>query len=128
MQRLVSIDDRRFFVIRSCKSLGMTEEKRCTIKDSNPLIDIVLDDGRGNMLFCHEARVVEYRTEGTQETQGVQGLQGFEGTQGTQGVQGLQGFEGTQETQGVQGPQDFIDPNNILTEIEQKEQDSEPHE
>ncbi len=83
MQRFVSMGDRKFLVIRSCRSQNMTEEKRHAIKDSNILIDIVLDDGRGNMLFCHEARVVEYRD---------------------------------------------VDPNEILPEVEQEEQDPESKE
>lgn len=61
-------------VVRACRSENMTEEKRTAIKNSNHLIDIVLDDGKGNLLFCHEAKIVEYKDviseiQPTQESQ-----------------------------------------------------------
>lgn len=61
MRRFVSMGDRKFMVIRQCRSENITEEKRNAIKNSNSLIDIVLDDGRGSLLFCHEAKEVQWR-------------------------------------------------------------------
>jgi hypothetical protein len=78
VRRFVSMGDRKFLVVRSCRSEGMTEEKRNAIKNSSILIDIVLDDGRGNMLFCHEARDVEYRDIDPNESLVQQELDGVE--------------------------------------------------
>jgi hypothetical protein len=61
MREVVTMGERKFVVIRKCKSEFMTDELRESIKARNPLIDIVLSDGRGYFLFCHEPKVVEYR-------------------------------------------------------------------
>lgn len=61
MNRIVSMGDRKFMVIRQCRSEFLSEQTRTSIRDSNALIDIVLDDGRGNMLFCHEIKDVQFR-------------------------------------------------------------------
>lgn len=39
----------------------MTDERRESIKESNSLIDAVIDDGKGSLLFCHEAKDITYR-------------------------------------------------------------------
>lgn len=61
MNRIVSMGDRKFMVIRQCRSEFLSEQARISIRDSNSLIDIVLDDGRGNMLFCHEIKDAQFR-------------------------------------------------------------------
>lgn len=61
MYKNVTVGDRKFNVIRVCREEFITEETKDSIKNNNPLIDVVLRDGKGNLLFCHEARDVQFR-------------------------------------------------------------------
>jgi len=56
----VSVGERRFKVIRVCREEHMTDELKEAIKQSNILINVVLSDGKGNLLFCHEIKDVEF--------------------------------------------------------------------
>lgn len=64
MDRFVSVGDRKFKVIRECRQEMTSDQVRESIKNRNMLIDVVLSDGKGNLLFCHEARIVEPKQEG----------------------------------------------------------------
>jgi len=61
MNRAVSIGDRKFIVIRSCRTEHMTDELKESIKMNNRLIDVVLSDNNGNLLFCHEPKEAQFR-------------------------------------------------------------------
>jgi hypothetical protein len=61
MYKYVSVGERKFKVVRTCREEFTSEEVKECIKHNNPLIDVVLSDGRGNLLFCHETRDVQFR-------------------------------------------------------------------
>lgn len=61
MYRHISLGDRKFKVIRTCREEFTSQETRDYIKDSNILVDIVLRDGSGNLLFCHEMKDAQFR-------------------------------------------------------------------
>lgn len=67
MERYITLQDRKFKVIRSCRESLTTQETREFIKLCNPLIDIVLSDGHGNLLFCHEAKDAQVRDATNEE-------------------------------------------------------------
>lgn len=56
MDKFVTVQDRKFKIIRVCKEQNTTDDVREIIKLNNLLIDVVLRDGSGNLLFCHEIR------------------------------------------------------------------------
>lgn len=60
-QRIVKINDRTFSVIRSTNESLTTKDVQDSIKNGNRMIDIVLRDGRGSLLFCHEVKDVQFR-------------------------------------------------------------------
>lgn len=60
-QRIIKMGDRAFSVIRSTNESLTTKETQDSIKNGNRMIDIVLRDGRGSLLFCHEVKDVLFR-------------------------------------------------------------------
>lgn len=67
MYKYIKLEDRRFKVIRVCKDELTSQETRDFIKNNNILIDIVLRDGTGNLLFCHEMKEAVFRDVEPQE-------------------------------------------------------------
>jgi hypothetical protein len=61
MRSIISIEERKFVVLRTCREDMVSDEIRESIKASNGLIDVVLSDGRGGILFCHEVKDVQFR-------------------------------------------------------------------
>lgn len=61
MYRIIKIEDRSFRVVRVANESLMTNEIQESIKNANPLIDIVIRDGKGALLFCHEIKSVDFR-------------------------------------------------------------------
>lgn len=61
MYKFVNIGERKFRVIRSCREEFTTEDVKESIKSFNPLIDVVISDGRGSLLFCHEMKDAKFR-------------------------------------------------------------------
>lgn len=61
MKNFIRIGERTFSVVRACRSESMTDERRESIKSSNIMIDVVIDDGKGYLLFCHEVKDASYR-------------------------------------------------------------------
>jgi len=61
MYKYIKLEDRRFKVIRVCRDEFTSQETRDSIKNNNILIDIVLRDGTGNLLFCHEMKEATFR-------------------------------------------------------------------
>lgn len=61
MNRFITLGDRKFKVIRICREATTSDVLREAIKNGNRLIDVVLSDGKGNILFCHEAKDMETR-------------------------------------------------------------------
>lgn len=61
MHQIIRIEDRSFKVIRVARESLMTGEIQESIKNGNPLIDIVIRDGKGGLLFCHEIKSVDFR-------------------------------------------------------------------
>lgn len=60
-QRIIKMGDRAFSVIRSTNESLTTKDVQDSIKNGNRMIDIVLRDGRGSLLFCHEVKDVQFR-------------------------------------------------------------------
>lgn len=69
MYKFVNVGERKFSVIRTCREEFTTEEVKESIKQRNPLIDVVLSDGRGSLLFCHEMKDVQFRDVPIEEEQ-----------------------------------------------------------
>ena len=61
MRSIISIEERKFVIIRTCREDMVSDELRESIKASNGLIDVVLRDGRGVLLFCHEVKDAQFR-------------------------------------------------------------------
>lgn len=61
MYKFVNVGERKFSVIRTCREEFTSDETREFIKQRNPLIDVVLSDGRGSLLFCHEMKEAQFR-------------------------------------------------------------------
>ena len=78
MHTVVSIGDRKFIVIRKCRSEFMTDELREMIKLSNGLINIVLSDRDGNLLFCHEPKDAVFRDLTEEELQNNNHVEDFQ--------------------------------------------------
>lgn len=60
-RKVISIGDRRFSIIRIAREDRTSEEAKEAIKESNELIDVVLRDGKGSLLFCQEVKDVQFR-------------------------------------------------------------------
>lgn len=60
-RKVISIGDRRFSIIRVAREDRTSEEAKEAIKESNELIDVVLRDGKGSLLFCQEVKDVQFR-------------------------------------------------------------------
>lgn len=69
MYRFVNVGERKFTVMRTCREEFTSEDVRESIKQRNSLIDVVLSDGRGNLLFCHEMKDVQFRDVSPEEQQ-----------------------------------------------------------
>lgn len=67
MYKYIKLEDRRFKVMRVCRDEFTSQETRDFIKNNNILIDIVLRDGAGNLLFCHEMKEAVFRDIEPQE-------------------------------------------------------------
>ena len=61
MYKFVNVGERKFRVIRACREEFTTEDVKESIKSLNPLIDVVISDGRGNLLFCNEMTDAKFR-------------------------------------------------------------------
>lgn len=58
---IVKIGERSFHVIRVTNESLTTKETQDSIKNGNNMIDIVLRDGKGSLLFCHEVKDAIFR-------------------------------------------------------------------
>lgn len=61
MYKFVNVGERKFRVIRACREEFTSEDVKESIKSLNPLIDVVISDGRGHLLFCNEMKDAEFR-------------------------------------------------------------------
>lgn len=60
-QRIVKMGDRAFSIIRATNESLTTKETQDRIRDGNRMINVVLSDGKGSLLFCHEIRDAKFR-------------------------------------------------------------------
>jgi hypothetical protein len=61
MYKFVNIGERKFSVVRISREEFTTDDVKDSIKQRNPLIDVVISDGRGHLLFCHEMKDAQFR-------------------------------------------------------------------